>query len=200
MQPNQFNSGMRKSGRGVIALVLGILSLVGFGALTGIPAWIVGGKTLDDIREGIEDPSEFGLAQTGRILGMISTGLTAIGFIFVVLMFSVILGPMTRGMSDMGSPVESTISRNMDAKTRREAILQSATEERMRSPKKDYGVLAKELSRGHVAWYTDSLEPPQDCGKFTFSGKNGRLEVKDGCGTSSLEGWPPANMSRANRD
>jgi len=72
--------GQRKSGRAVLALVLGILSFVGFGPITGIAAWIIGNSVLNDIRNGTEDPGEAGLAQAGKVLGMIATILTILGF------------------------------------------------------------------------------------------------------------------------
>ncbi len=67
-----------KSANGVVILVLGILSFVGFGCLTGIPAWIMGNIALKEIESGQADPSERQLVQVGRILGMIMTILTVV--------------------------------------------------------------------------------------------------------------------------
>lgn len=75
-----------KSANGVVILVLGILSLVGFGCLTGLPAWIMGNSALKEIDSGQADPSERGLVQAGRIIGMIMTILTILVVIFIVLM------------------------------------------------------------------------------------------------------------------
>jgi hypothetical protein len=80
------NHGM-KSANGAIILVLGILSMVGFGCLAGIPAWIMGNNALADINAGYADPSELGLVQAGRILGMITTILTLLGFLAFFLFF-----------------------------------------------------------------------------------------------------------------
>jgi hypothetical protein len=78
-----------KSSNGVLILVLGILSWVGFGPLTGIAAWVMGNSALKEIDAGIADPSERQFVQVGKILGMINTILfgigMCIGLIFMVL-------------------------------------------------------------------------------------------------------------------
>lgn len=84
MYSNQYN-GPKKSGRSVIVLVLGILSVTGFGPLTGIPAWVIGNSVLADMRSGLEDPSDMQLAQVGRILGIVVTGLCALGVLIFLL-------------------------------------------------------------------------------------------------------------------
>ena len=91
-----------KSANGAIILVLGILSMVGFGCLAGLPAWIMGNNALVDINAGYADPSELGLVQAGRILGMITTILTAIA-VLVMLVMMLVLGTVAIG-SSAGSP------------------------------------------------------------------------------------------------
>ncbi len=59
--------------RGTLILVLGILSLVGAGMFTGIPAWILGNHDMKEIREGRMDPEGESNTNIGRILGMVST-------------------------------------------------------------------------------------------------------------------------------
>lgn len=81
-----------KSANGVVILVLGILSLVGFGCLTGLPAWIMGNSALKEIDSGQADPSERGLVQAGRIIGMIMTILTILVVLFIILMSAGIIG------------------------------------------------------------------------------------------------------------
>lgn len=81
------NTGSSSS-NGVVALVLGILSFVGFGCLTGIPAWIIGSKTLKEISVGRQPSDQRGMAQAGMILGIISTVLTILG---IMLFFTTIL-------------------------------------------------------------------------------------------------------------
>ena len=71
--------------RGTMILVLGILSLVGCGIFTGIPAWIMGNNDLKEIRAGRMDPDGEQLTNIGRILGMISCGLTVLSFFFICL-------------------------------------------------------------------------------------------------------------------
>ena len=70
---------MRKT-NGILILVLGILSVTGGGALLGIPAWILGNQSLQLIRSGQATDEELGMVQAGRILGIITTMLTVLGF------------------------------------------------------------------------------------------------------------------------
>ncbi len=81
-----------RSANGALILVLGILSIVGFGILAGLPAWIMGNNSLRDIDRGMADPNERGLVQAGRIMGMITTILSCIGLCFVVLAFAGVIG------------------------------------------------------------------------------------------------------------
>lgn len=67
--------------RGVLILVLGILSLVGCGFFTGIPAWIMGKGDLGRIDAGQVDPSGRSLTQVGMILGIIGTVFGLLGCI-----------------------------------------------------------------------------------------------------------------------
>lgn len=62
-------------------LVLGILGLVGCLPL-GTIAWILGNGALKDIRAGRTDPGEQGIVVAGRVLGMIATGIMALGCLF----------------------------------------------------------------------------------------------------------------------
>ena len=76
-----------RTGNGILALVLGIVSFFGLGCFTGIPAWIIGKRTLQEIDRGEVNQSDRGPAQVGMILGMVTTGLTAVGvliFIFAI--------------------------------------------------------------------------------------------------------------------
>jgi len=69
-----------KSANGVLILILGILSITGFGCFTGLPAWIMGNSALKEIDSGLADPNERGMVQAGRLIGMIMTILTFVGF------------------------------------------------------------------------------------------------------------------------
>jgi hypothetical protein len=69
-----------KSANGVLVLVLGILSIVGFSCLTGIPAWIVGRSSLKEIDSGRADPNERGMVVAGMVLGIIATVATTLFF------------------------------------------------------------------------------------------------------------------------
>lgn len=81
-----------KSANGVLILILGIISFVGFGCLTGIPAWIMGNNALAQIDRGEADSSERGLVNAGRILGMVATILGILGIIAAILMFALGIG------------------------------------------------------------------------------------------------------------
>jgi len=70
--------------RGVLILVLGIVSLVAC-QLTGPFAWIMGNTDMRKIRAGLMDPSGEGLTQGGRICGIIGTVLLGIGLVFGVI-------------------------------------------------------------------------------------------------------------------
>jgi len=67
------HQNFQKPHRGVLILVLGILSIVLCGFFTGIPAWVMGNNDLKEMEQGIMDPSGRGMTQAGRIIGMIIT-------------------------------------------------------------------------------------------------------------------------------
>ena len=79
---------MQKSGNGILILILGILSFVGFGCVTGLPAWIMGNSALKAIDAGEADASERGMVQAGRILGMVA----CLVVIAVIVIWGVFLG------------------------------------------------------------------------------------------------------------
>lgn len=68
-----------KSANGVLILILGILSILMFGCLTGIPAWIMGNNGLKQIDRGEADPGERSLVTAGKILGIVGTALSILG-------------------------------------------------------------------------------------------------------------------------
>ena len=73
-----------KPHRGSVILACGILGLV-VCQLLGIAAWMMADKDLAEMDRGYMDPSGRDLTRTGRILGMVSTALLVISFLFVVL-------------------------------------------------------------------------------------------------------------------
>jgi hypothetical protein len=180
-----------RNNRGTIVLVLGILSFVGFGCLTGIPAWIMGNQVLADMDRGIIDTTDRGLAQCGKILGMLATCLMACGVILYVGFIALFIGGTAYLMRQEPRFDSRVFAR---AESQRQAILAAAKSERTRNPHKTYSILAKELasaSGGKVAWYPKDLTPPVGCGSlYTFTAENGTLTLKDGCGVDGLYGWP----------
>ncbi len=65
--------------RGVLVLILGILSICCVGApITGIIAWVLGNNDLKEIDAGRMDPEGRGQTQTGKVLGMVSTILSVL--------------------------------------------------------------------------------------------------------------------------
>ena len=58
-----------REANGATILVLGILSWVLCGCFTGLPAWLMGNSALDDIDQGLADPSQRGIVTAGRWLG-----------------------------------------------------------------------------------------------------------------------------------
>ncbi len=82
--------------RGVLILVLGILSLVFFGIILGPIAWILGTSDLKKIRAGTMDPEGEQMTNIGRILGIVGTiinvvvccGLTVFYSVMFAILFS----------------------------------------------------------------------------------------------------------------
>ena len=74
----------QKRGRGGIILTHGILSIVMFGLLTGIPAWVMGHGDLKHIRAGNIAQSEHGLTLGGMVLGIIGTCTSAAGIMYYI--------------------------------------------------------------------------------------------------------------------
>jgi hypothetical protein len=79
----------RAAGRGNRVLVLGILSIVMLGLLTGIPAWVMGRRDLRKIREGDIDPAQASVTRLGMVLGIIGT---VIGSFILLLVLVALIG------------------------------------------------------------------------------------------------------------
>jgi hypothetical protein len=65
---------MLKPHRASVILAFGILGFVGC-ALFGVAAWVMGNNDLREMDRGYMDPTGRDLTNTGRILGMVSTGI-----------------------------------------------------------------------------------------------------------------------------
>lgn len=77
-----------KPHRGVLILVLGILSFVlGCGIFTAIPAWVMGNGDIKLMDAGAMDPTGRGMTNAGRILGIINTVLTVVAFVILIAFF-----------------------------------------------------------------------------------------------------------------
>ncbi|HXJ56762.1 MAG TPA: LapA family protein [Verrucomicrobiae bacterium] len=74
-----------KPHRGVLILVLGILSFVLCGIFTAIPAWVMGSADLKEMDAGTMDPAGRGMTGAGRILGIIICIFFAVGVVLAVL-------------------------------------------------------------------------------------------------------------------
>ncbi|MFI2364914.1 DUF4190 domain-containing protein [Promicromonospora sp. NPDC019610] len=83
-----YGAPLPKNSLGVWSLVLGILSVLGCGLLTGIAAIITGTKSRQAQREGLADNGGMGLA--GLIMGWIGTVLITLSLIGLIV-FSVAL-------------------------------------------------------------------------------------------------------------
>jgi len=88
-QPTQTGST-----RAVVTLILGILSLVCAGFLTGIPAIILGNMELKAIKKGEAPKEGEGVAKVGFILGIVGTVLTCLAMIgfFLIMLLGITLG------------------------------------------------------------------------------------------------------------
>lgn len=69
--------------RGVLVLVLGVLSLCGLGVLTGIPAWIIGRGDLKRMDVGEMDPEGRQMTMIGMTLGIVSAVFVVLGLCIV---------------------------------------------------------------------------------------------------------------------
>ncbi len=83
-------TGVQNNQKAIWALVLGILSLVCCGFVTGIPAIILGRNAKQEIAASGGAQSGEGMAQAGFICGIIGTVLAVIGIIFYVIAIATI--------------------------------------------------------------------------------------------------------------
>lgn len=99
--PPQHPGSMLKPHRGTVILVLGILGLVVCG-ICGIVAWVMGNADLREMDAGLMDPAGRGTTQAGKILGMISVGLMALGLVLWLIMMVVGLSAAAAGAAGSG--------------------------------------------------------------------------------------------------
>lgn len=78
---DSYSTSYPESSQAVLALVLGILGLL-ICQVLGPFAWIIGNSELRAIAEGRRPPNDRGLAQAGRVLGIIGTVLLVLGIVF----------------------------------------------------------------------------------------------------------------------
>jgi hypothetical protein len=81
-----------KPHRGVLILVLGILSFFICGPIMGPIAWIMGNNDLKEMKAGTMDPTGEGMTNAGKICGMIATFLTIALLCLYMILFAGILG------------------------------------------------------------------------------------------------------------
>jgi hypothetical protein len=77
-----------KPHRGVLILVLGILSFFGCSIFTAIPAWVMGNADLKDMDAGTMDPAGRGMTQAGKILGIIAVVLAALSIVAIIVLMA----------------------------------------------------------------------------------------------------------------
>jgi hypothetical protein len=82
-----------KPHRGVLILILGILSFFGCSIFTAIPAWVMGNSDLKEMDAGTMDPAGRGMTQAGKILGIIAVVLAILTVVVIVALLALgILG------------------------------------------------------------------------------------------------------------
>jgi hypothetical protein len=89
-QPPQFPSesgAYPEASQATTVLVLGIIGIV-LCQLLGPIAWVMGNNELAAIDSGRRPPENRGTANAGRILGIISTVLFALGIVLVILVIA----------------------------------------------------------------------------------------------------------------
>ena len=80
MQPNQpYTEPPKENAAAIASLVLGVVSVIGMGPITGIPAIITG-------IIGMKNPHNKGLAVAGLVTGIISTVVVVLALIAFILM------------------------------------------------------------------------------------------------------------------
>jgi hypothetical protein len=92
-QPYSVSTGPQQSQTAVVALVLGVVSILllvlpGSSLFTAIPAVIVGRNARNEIRASGGQLTGEGMAQTGIILGWITLGLLVLGFLAFCALFA----------------------------------------------------------------------------------------------------------------
>jgi Domain of unknown function (DUF4190) len=102
MGQDPYGQPPKTSGKATTSLVLGVVSMVCFGFLTGIPAIIVGIRARKEIRLSHGRTSGDGLALGGIITGIIGTllGIAAVALVI--------------GLFAVGSSVNSVVDRTCD--------------------------------------------------------------------------------------
>jgi hypothetical protein len=80
------------SAKSIIALILGILSIVMFGFLSGIPAMILAKHEEDEIRRGRSPVAGEMLAKLGFWLGLIGTILSGLAVLFFIMVLFLGIG------------------------------------------------------------------------------------------------------------
>jgi uncharacterized membrane protein YccF (DUF307 family) len=76
--------------RGTMILVFGILGLIVCFPF-GIVAWVMGNTDLKAMDAGTMDPEGRGTTQAGKIIGIVTTILNVLGFIFGIFIIAVAL-------------------------------------------------------------------------------------------------------------
>ena len=79
-QPVETQPANLKPHRGTLVLVLGILGLVCC-FICGIIAWVMGNADLKEMDAGIMDSEGRGITQAGKICGIVSIALQAVGLL-----------------------------------------------------------------------------------------------------------------------
>ncbi|MEM9080669.1 MAG: GYF domain-containing protein [Verrucomicrobiota bacterium] len=85
VQPVQLTAPVEQNTMALVSMILGILALLCFGILTGLPAVICGHLARGQIRRASVPQTGGGMALTGLILGYISIVFSVIAIVFVVI-------------------------------------------------------------------------------------------------------------------
>jgi hypothetical protein len=84
---DEYQRAYPESSQAVLVLVLGIIGLV-LCQLTAPIAWVLGRSELQAVAEGRRPPGDEGLANAGRILGIVGTVLLAFGILMLLAFFA----------------------------------------------------------------------------------------------------------------
>ena len=118
---------IQEKGRGILILMFGILSLLLIGPFLGIPAWIMGSKDINKIKQGRISNSAKTSTKIGMILGIVGTFVGL--FFWIIFVSGVITGISTFNESARNANREGLISNEINISSVAQMYYRTSKEE-----------------------------------------------------------------------